>query len=97
MRTPGKSNRASPNGAGRPRVLMRKHLALRAFSRFRVHRNALAIVLVLHCALWVAPGLAAEAADASEADSFNRRVLELYQAGKYQEAILIARQLLEIP
>ena len=75
---------------------MRKHPAWVCFSRFRVPRNALAILLVLHCALWVAPGLAAEAEDASEADSLSRQVVELYQAGKYQQAIPIARQLLEI-
>ena len=44
----------------------------------------------------MAAGLAAEAEEASEADSFNRRVVELYQAGKYEQAIPIARQLLEI-
>ena len=63
---------------------------------FRVPGNALAIVLVLHCAFWVASGSAAEAEAASEADSLNRQVIDLYQAGKYQEAILIARQVLEI-
>ena len=41
------------------------------------------------------PGLATEGED-PEADSLNRRVLELYQAGKYQQAMPIARQLLEI-
>ena len=56
----------------------------------------LAVLLVLHCPLWLAPGFAADTEDTSKADSLNRRVAELYQAGKYQEAILIARQLLEI-
>ena len=46
------------------------------------------------CALWVAPRLAAE--EPTEADSLNRHVVELYHAGKYQEAIPIARQVLEI-
>jgi hypothetical protein len=59
-----------------------------------VPRKALAIVLVLHCALCVARSVAAEAQDASDADSLNSRVLDLYQAGKYQEAIPIARQIL---
>ena len=42
------------------------------------------------------PGVAAEAEDASKADSLGRQVVELYHAGKYQEAMLIARHLLEI-
>jgi tetratricopeptide (TPR) repeat protein len=75
---------------------MRKHLTSVCFSRLRVHRNILAIVLVLHCALWVAPGVAAEVEDASKAASLNRQVVELYQAGKYQQAIPIARQIVEI-
>ena len=91
-----KSAALNLNGAVRLSVLMCKHLALVCFSRLRVPRNARAIVLVLHCALWVAPGLTAEGEDASEADSLNRQVVELYQAGKYQLAIPIARQLLEI-
>ena len=84
------------NGTVRPSASVCKHPAWVCFSRFGVPRNTLAILLVLHCALWVAPGLAAEAEDASKADSLNRQVVELYQAGKYQEAILIARQVLEI-
>ena len=56
----------------------------------------LAVFLAMHCALWVTPSLAAEAEDASKADVLNRQVVELYQAGKYQEAVPIARQLLEI-
>jgi tetratricopeptide (TPR) repeat protein len=39
---------------------------------------------------------AAEGDEASTADSLNRQVAELYAAGKYQEAIPLARQLLEI-
>jgi len=44
----------------------------------------------------VAPGLAAEAKDASEADSVNRQAVDLYHSGKFQEAIPIPRELLEI-
>ena len=75
---------------------MRKHPALVCSSRFGVPRNALAVLLVLHYALWVASGLAVEAEDASKVDSLNRHVVDLHRAGKYQEAILIARQVLEI-
>jgi tetratricopeptide (TPR) repeat protein len=59
-------------------------------------RSSLAIVLFVHCALWVASGLRAEPGDAPDADSLNRQVVDLYHAGKYQEAIPIARQLLEM-
>ncbi len=97
MRTPGKSKpELNLNGAVRPRVLMRNHPASGFFFRFGVPRNALAVLLVLHWALWVAPGSAAKVEDPSEAESLNRQVVDLYQAGKYQEAILIARQLLEV-
>jgi tetratricopeptide (TPR) repeat protein len=58
--------------------------------------SSLAIVLFVHCALWVASGLRAEPGDAPDADSLNRQVVDLYHAGKYQEAIPIARQLLEM-
>ena len=84
------------NGAARLSVFMRNHLALVCFSRFRVPRNALTVLFFLHCALWAACGLAAEGEDPSEADPLIRRVVELYQAGKYQEAIPVAQQLLEI-
>ena len=84
------------NGAVRPSVLMRKQPAWFYFFRFGVPRNALAVFLVMHCALWVAPGLPAEAEDASKTDSLNRQVTDLCHAGKYEEAVLIARQLLEI-
>jgi tetratricopeptide (TPR) repeat protein len=75
---------------------MRKHCASICFSRFRVSRNALAVVGVLSCVLWVAPSSAAEAENALEVDSLSRQVIELYRAGKYQEAIPIAWQLLGI-
>ena len=58
--------------------------------------NALAVFLVLHCTVGLGTGLAAEAEDASKVGALNRQVVNLYQAGKYQEAILIARQLLEL-
>ena len=98
MTTPGKLKPAALNlnSAVRPGVLMPKHAAWVCVSRFGVPRNALVVLLILHCALWVTPGLAAKAEDASEADSLNRQVVDLYHAGKYQEAIPIARQLLEI-
>ena len=84
------------NGAVRLCELMCKHPIWVFFSRFGVPRNVLAVFLAMHCALWVTPSLAAEAEDASKADVLNRQVVELYQAGKYQEAVPIARQLLEI-
>ncbi len=57
-------------------------------------RNALAVLLVLCCAPWTPPGLAAEAKDLSTVNDLDRQVVELYQSGKYQEAIPFARQLL---
>ena len=84
------------NGAMRRSVSVRNHSSWVCYYCFGVLWNALAVFLVLHCALWVAPGLAAKAEEASKADSINKQVIDLYQAGKYQEAILIARQLLEI-
>jgi tetratricopeptide (TPR) repeat protein len=84
------------NGAVRPHVLMQENPALGCFSGFGVPRNVLAVFLVMHCTFWVAPGLATDTEDALGTDSLNRRVVELYHAGKYQEAILIARKLLEI-
>ena len=53
-------------------------------------------MFVLRCLLFVAPGLEAKAERAAEIDSLSRQVVELYQAGKYEQAIPIARQLLEI-
>ena len=98
MITPGKLKPAAwnLNSVARPGVLIPKHAAWVCFSRFGVPWNALAVLLILHCALWVTPSLAAEAKDASEVHSLNRQVVDLYQEGKYQEAIPIARQLLEI-
>jgi tetratricopeptide (TPR) repeat protein len=98
MTTPGrlKLTALNLNSAGRRGVLIPKHAAWVRVSRFVVPRNALAVLLILYCALRMTPGLAAKTEDASEADSLNRRVVDLYQAGKYQEAIPIARQLLEI-
>jgi tetratricopeptide (TPR) repeat protein len=77
-------------------MLMFKHAAWVCVSRFGVPRNALAVLLILHCALWSTSGLAAKAEDTSETDSLNRQVVDLYQANKYQEAIPIARQLVAI-
>src|SRR5690348_6554404 len=77
-------------------MLMHKHAVWVCVSRFGVSRNALAVLLILHCALWMTPGLGAKAEDSSEANSLSRQVVDLYQAGKYQEAIPIARQLLEL-
>jgi tetratricopeptide (TPR) repeat protein len=84
------------NGVVRLHMPVRKNLAWVCLFLFGVPRNPLAISLVFCCVLWVAPGLADEAAEASKTDSLSRQVVELCQAGKYQEAISIARQLLEI-
>jgi hypothetical protein len=46
--------------------------------------------LRLLCVLAVAFGLTIKAQDTSEADSLNKQVIDLYRAGKYQEAIPIA-------
>jgi len=46
-------------------------------------------VFVLRCLLFVAPGLEAKAERAAEIDSLSRQVVELYQAGKYEQAIPI--------
>ena len=93
---PNEKTALNPDDAVRPSVLTRKHSAWDSLSRFGVPWNALAVFLILHCALWVAPGFAAKPEEASKADSLNKQVIELYHTGKYQEAILIARQLLEI-
>jgi tetratricopeptide (TPR) repeat protein len=98
MTTPGKLKPAALtlNSAVRPGMLIPKHAAWVCVSRFGVPQNALAVLLILHCALWVTPGLAAKTKDASKADSLSWQVVDLYQAGKYQEAIPIARQALAI-
>ena len=53
-------------------------------------------MLILQYAFCVASDSAAKAKHTSEADPLNRRVAKLFQAGKYQEAIPVAEQLLEI-
>jgi CHAT domain-containing protein/Tfp pilus assembly protein PilF len=77
-------------------VLVREHAVWLCVSHFAASWNALAVLLILHFVLPATPGLAAEAKDASQADSLTRQVLDLYQAGKYQEAVPIARQVLAI-
>ena len=84
------------NASLRLNVWVRKHLAWTCFSHCRVYWNRLAVFLVLHCAVGLGAGLAAEAEDAAKAGALKRQVDDLYQAGKYQEAIPIARQLLEL-
>jgi len=75
---------------------MSRHGAWICVCRHGVHRNALQFLLVLLCVLAVTFGLTSKAQDTSEADSLNKQVIDLYRAGKYQEAIPIAREFLEI-
>ena len=86
----------NPNRAVRHRLFIRGHPTSVCFLYLGVPRNALAVFLILNCALWMAPGLAAKAEEASKADALSRQVIELYEAGKYQEAIPVALQLLEL-
>ena len=78
--------------------LFSTRLAFSRFLSFLMSRDALTIILFLHFAGWTTASFAAADGEggASEADSLNRQVVELYGAGKYQEAIPLARQLLEI-
>ena len=98
MRTPGnvKLTALDRNHVVRSSVLSGKDSAWVSLPRFGVPGSVMAVLLVLHCWLWLIPGLAAEAEDASKADFLRRQLAELYQAGKHEEAIHIARQLLEI-
>jgi tetratricopeptide (TPR) repeat protein len=98
MTTPEKMKAVALNfhRAVRAGVSIPKHAMWDCVSRFGVVSKALAVLLILHFAFWVTPGLAAKAKDASETDSLNEQIVVLYQTGKYQEAIPIAQQLLDI-
>jgi tetratricopeptide (TPR) repeat protein len=97
MTAPGnlKSAASNFNSAVRPGVSIAKHAARVCVSRFGVPRNALAVLLILHSAFWVASGSAVKAKGTSEADHVDSQIADLYHAGKYQEAIPLARRLVE--
>jgi tetratricopeptide repeat protein len=85
-----------PNHAEFVSMSMRKRATPSRRSRLIVARTMAAIVLVLNSLLQLVPNLAAQTDDASKVDSLNKQVIEFYQAGKYQEAIPLARKLLDI-
>ncbi len=98
MRRPGRSKLGAfnSNRTARLRALIRNHPPRVFFFRLGVLGRLLSFLLALHGFLWVAPKSAAEAKEPSNADFLDRQAKNLHWAGRYEEAIPIAREVLQI-